>query len=82
MAKVSLVKLLSYECHWTDGKSTLVQKWQQQTITWANTDRDLCHQMVSLGRSELIAVKHSFKMTDELFYMGRMTYAVGGSKTT
>ena len=41
----------------TDGKSTLVQvmAWchQQQAITWANVDPDLCRHMVSLGPNEL-----------------------------
>ena len=40
----------------TDDKSTLVQvmAWCRQatTITWANADPDLCHQMVSLDLNE------------------------------
>ena len=44
----------------TDDQSTLVQvmAWcrQQQAITWANVDPDLCRHMASLGRNELIGV--------------------------
>ena len=44
----------------TDDKSTLVQVMacgavRQQAITWANIDRDLCRQMLSLGLNELNA---------------------------
>ena len=34
-------------------KSTLVQVWWQQAITWAGVDLVLCHHMVSLGCNEL-----------------------------
>ena len=37
----------------TDDKSTLVQV-RQQAIAWANVDPDLCHQMASLGLTELM----------------------------
>ena len=41
----------------TDDKSTLVQvmAWchQEQAITWADVDPDLCHPMASLGLNEL-----------------------------
>ena len=43
----------------TDNKSTMVQvvAWcrQQQAITWANVDQDLCPQMASLGHNKLIS---------------------------
>ena len=41
-----------------DDKSTLIQVMalcrQEQAITWASVDQDLCRHMVSLGHSELM----------------------------
>ena len=61
MAEVSLVKLLSDECHWS--LPVISKHWfrewvsavRQQAITWANVDPDLCHHMVSLGHNEFLS---------------------------
>ena len=37
----------------TDGKSTLVDAWWHQAITWANVDPDFSLHMTSLGHNEL-----------------------------
>ena len=34
-------------------KSTFVQVWWVQAITWANDDPDVCHYMVAPGHSKL-----------------------------
>ena len=62
MIMVSLVILLSQECHWTllmisqvntDSGNGLVPA-MQQAITGANFDSDLCYHMASLGHNELM----------------------------
>ena len=52
------IALIWMSLDFTDDQSTLVQvmAWcrQAKAITWANVDPDLCHQIASLGHSELI----------------------------
>ena len=59
VAEVSLMKLLSDECH--DTLLMISQPWfrwwlgavRKQAITWANVDPDLSRQMASLCLNEL-----------------------------
>ena len=49
VAEVALVKLPSDD----GGKSTLVQAFGQQAITWASVGPELCRHMASLGHNNL-----------------------------